>query len=232
MDHCSWATLVDCGMVLYILYKALMHTKLFVRRRPVIIFRCFRRNDATIVHHLRHTFCIVSTLFFVTANFDPWIHIIQLYIYIYIYIYIYKVRFMVIFSWLYSYLINRRHSYRWVAAVSWLKYLILAIDSWRSSAQHQVKDELISDVFLWTPLQGRANVGRTYLQQLSTDTMDERDKWWQRVRKIRASCVTRWWWYIKLVINVGVILETIFFNVTLLCVTGMERQSKAFCWSC
>ena len=54
---------------------------------------------------------------------------------------------------------------------------------WRS------KDELISDVLLWTPSQGRASVGRlarTYLQQRCTDTecsledmleaMDDRDE--------------------------------------------------------
>ena len=45
----------------------------------------------------------------------------------------------VIFRWLYFYLINRRHPSRWVAVVSWLKHLILAVDLWGSSAQHQVK---------------------------------------------------------------------------------------------
>ena len=72
--------------------------------------------------------------------------------------------------------------------------------SWRS------KDELISDVLLWTPSHGRAKVGRpsrTYLLHLCADTrcsledlqeaMDDRDEWRERVREIRASSTTRWW---------------------------------------
>ena len=73
---------------------------------------------------------------------------------------------------------------------------------WRS------KDELISDVLLWTPAYGQAKAGRparTYLQQLFEDTgcnpkdlpkaMNDREKWRERVRDIRAGGTTRWWWY-------------------------------------
>ena len=72
---------------------------------------------------------------------------------------------------------------------------------WRS------KDELISDVLLWTPTYGCANVGRparTYIQQLCEDTgcnpedlpeaMNDREKWRVRVRDIRAGGATWWWW--------------------------------------
>ena len=61
---------------------------------------------------------------------------------------------------------------------------------WRS------KDELISDVFLWTPTYGRAKAGRparTYIQQLCEDTgcnsedlpeaMNDREKWRERIRR-------------------------------------------------
>ena len=64
---------------------------------------------------------------------------------------------------------------------------------WRS------RDELISDVFLWTPTYGRAKAGRparVYIHQLCEDTgcspedlpeaMNDREKW-------RESCTT-WWW--------------------------------------
>ena len=74
---------------------------------------------------------------------------------------------------------------------------------WRS------KDELISDVLLWTPIYGRAKAGRqarTYIQQLSEDTgcgpedlpqaMNEGVKWWERVRDIRAIGTTWWWWWL------------------------------------
>ena len=71
---------------------------------------------------------------------------------------------------------------------------------WRS------RDELISDVLLWIPTYGQAKVGRparTYIQQLCEDTgcspedqpevMNDREKWRERVRDIRASGTT-WWW--------------------------------------
>ena len=64
---------------------------------------------------------------------------------------------------------------------------------WRS------KDELISDVLQWTPTYGCAKAGRparTYIQQLCEDTgcnpedlpevMNDREKWRERVRDIRA----------------------------------------------
>ena len=74
---------------------------------------------------------------------------------------------------------------------------------WRS------KDELISDVLLWTPTHGCARVGRparTYIQQLCEDTgcnpedlpeaMNDREKWRETVRDIRAGDATWWWWYV------------------------------------
>ena len=65
------------------------------------------------------------------------------------------------------------------------------------------KDELISDILLWTPLYGRAKAerpARTYIQQLNADTgfsledlpgaMDDRDGQRERVREIRAGRAT------------------------------------------
>ena len=73
---------------------------------------------------------------------------------------------------------------------------------WRS------RDELISDVLLWTPTYGWVLAGRparTYIQQLCEDTgcspedlpeaMNDREKWRERVRDILASGMTRWWWW-------------------------------------
>ena len=73
---------------------------------------------------------------------------------------------------------------------------------WRS------RDELISDVFLWTPTYGWAKAewpARTYIRQLCEDmgrspeelpeAMNDREKWRERVRDIHA-CGTTWWWYI------------------------------------
>ena len=73
---------------------------------------------------------------------------------------------------------------------------------WRS------KDELISDVLLWTPTYGCAKAARparTYIQQLCEDTgcnpedlpeaMNDREKWRERVRDIRAGGATWWWWW-------------------------------------
>ena len=73
---------------------------------------------------------------------------------------------------------------------------------WRS------KDELISDVLLWTPAYGQAKAGRpsqTYIPQLCEDTgcnhedlpkaMNNREKWRERVRDIRAGGTAWWWWW-------------------------------------
>ena len=69
-------------------------------------------------------------------------------------------------------------------------------------------DELISDVLLWTPIYGWAKAGwpaQTYIQQLCEDmgcspedlpeSMNDREKWRERVRDIRACGMTWWWWY-------------------------------------
>ena len=89
---------------------------------------------------------------------------------------------------------------------------------WRS------KDELISDVLLWTPTHGRAKAvrpARTYIQQLCEDTgccpddlpraMNDREKWRERVRDIRATSMTWWWWgyiYIYILHGMGFMLYT------------------------
>ena len=81
------------------------------------------------------------------------------------------------------------------------------------------RDQLISDVLLWTPTYGRTKVGRparTYIQQLCEDTgcspedlpeaMNDREKWLERVRDIRASGMTWswwWWWWWYLFSNLG-----------------------------
>ena len=75
---------------------------------------------------------------------------------------------------------------------------------WRS------KDELVSDVLLWTPTYGQAKAGRparTYIQQLCEDTgcnpedlpeaMNDREKWREMVKDIRAGGTTWWWWWMK-----------------------------------
>ena len=79
---------------------------------------------------------------------------------------------------------------------------------WTRHAGHcwRSKDELISDVLLWTPTYGCAKAGRpaqTYIQQLCEDTgcnpedlpevMNDREKWRERVRDIRAGG-SIWWW--------------------------------------
>ena len=75
---------------------------------------------------------------------------------------------------------------------------------WRS------KDEIVSDVLLWTPAYGQSKAGqlaRTYIQQLCDDmgrnpedlpeAMNDREMWRERVRDIHASRTTWWWWYNK-----------------------------------
>ena len=81
---------------------------------------------------------------------------------------------------------------------------------WTRHAGHcwRSKDELISDVLLWTPAYGQAKAGRparTYILQLSEHTecnpedlpkaMNDREKWRERVRDILAGGTTWWWWW-------------------------------------
>ena len=80
---------------------------------------------------------------------------------------------------------------------------------WRS------KDELISDVLLWTPEYGQTKAGRpsrTYIQQLCEDTgcspedqpkaMNDRERWREWVRDIHVSGATWWWWWWQMQIEV------------------------------
>ena len=68
------------------------------------------------------------------------------------------------------------------------------------------RDELISNVLLWTPSHGHAKVGRsarTYIQHLCENTgcsprdlseaMNDWEGWRKRVSDIRADGMTRWW---------------------------------------
>ena len=100
---------------------------------------------------------------------------------------------------------------------------------WTRHAGHcwRSRDEFISDVLLWTPTYGRAKAGRparTYIQQLYEDTgcspedlpevMNDREKWWERVRDICASGMTWWWlWYYETKeISHVLLCEFIFYN--------------------
>ena len=81
---------------------------------------------------------------------------------------------------------------------------------WRS------RDELISDVLLWTPSYGQAKAGRparTYIQQHTgcspedqPEAMKDREEWRERVRDIRTGGTTWLWWMIP--VTAGA-LETI-----------------------
>ena len=78
---------------------------------------------------------------------------------------------------------------------------------WKRHAAHywRSKNELISNVLLWTPSHGWASVWqptRTYLQQLCMnpgcslenlmEAMDDRDEWQKRVRDIFTNSTTSW----------------------------------------
>ena len=76
-------------------------------------------------------------------------------------------------------------------------------------ARHVGYSKRSNDKLIWTPTHGRASISwptRNYLHQLCADTgcnledllwaTDDRDRWRERVRKIRVVCVTwRWWWW-------------------------------------
>ena len=80
-------------------------------------------------------------------------------------------------------------------------YLLIVTVSYQQthSTPQEKQDELISDVFLWTPACDHAKArqpARTYIQQLCDDTgcnpedlpkaMNDREKWRERVKDIHA----------------------------------------------
>ena len=80
--------------------------------------------------------------------------------------------------------------------------------NWHAGHCWRSRDDLISEVLLWTPTYGQAKArrpARTYIQQICEDTgcspedlpeaINEREKWRERVRDILASGIT-WWLYI------------------------------------
>ena len=107
-------------------------------------------------------------------------------------------RYLSLFSLLFQYYFVACQEGRVYNSASSLYFLLIIIRS---------RDELISDVLIWTPTYGRVKAGRparTYIQQLCEDTgcgpedlpeaMNDREKWRESVRDIRASGTTWWWW--------------------------------------
>ena len=91
----------------------------------------------------------------------------------------------------------------------------------------RIKDELISDVLLWTSSHGRAKRGRparTYIQQFCVDTgcspedlpeaMDDREGWRESVWDIRADGTSWWWWWLSYIgtINQPICVYSWFIN--------------------
>ena len=114
---------------------------------------------------------------------------------------------------------------------------------WRS------RDELISDVLLWTSSHRRAKIGRlarTYIQQLCADTgcshedlpktMDDNEGWRERVRDIRADSAICWWsWWnvrplncssISWVLNFVSVWDSFLFSYESLLYRGWCSDSK------
>ena len=100
---------------------------------------------------------------------------------------------------------------------------------WRS------RDELISDILLWTPTYGRAKAGRPAkrnIQHLCENTgcgpkdlpeaMNDWEKWRERVRDIRA-CGTTWWWWWYIYIYMRVVQKVL--NLT------QHESKKLNCFS-
>ena len=123
-----------------------------------------------------------------------------MHIYIYIYIYIYKYIYA---SYLEQVLAATPHKTQLYGHLPPITKTIQVRQTRHAEHSWRSRDELISDVLLWTPTHGRAKAAqpaRTYIQQLSEDTgccpeglpeaMNNREKWRERVKDIRASSTT------------------------------------------
>ena len=109
--------------------------------------------------------------------------------------------------------------------------------TWHAGHYWRSKGKLISDILMWTPSHGRADVGclaRTYLQHICTDTgcnrenlpnvMDNRDEWRGRIREIRARSMTWHDRYIYIYIYIY-IYKTVYF-LTLLSLHSFKGLKK------
>ena len=95
---------------------------------------------------------------------------------------------------------------------------------WTRHAGHcwRSRNELISDVLLWTPTYGRAKAGwpaQTYIEQLCEnmkcspedlpEVMNDREKWREMVRDIHAGGMTWWWWNVQISVEMVSLWEQI-----------------------
>ena len=112
-----------------------------------------------------------------------------------------------------------------------LHSLIIWLIVWSLSPHklYLLRDELIRDVLLWTPTYGRSKAGRparTYVQQVCEDTecsledlpeaMNDREKWWERVRDIHAGGTTWWWWWLFCCVLTIFVLMALFSEIAIL----------------
>ena len=102
------------------------------------------------------------------------------------------------------FLINRRHPYWWIAVVSWLSCLILAVDLWTPSAQHQVKKLIDSSAKLHTVVSNAARFYDSYTTLFSLRNSwgrYEREKEWVPPPYIYI-CIYRYWvWRVNYRLN-------------------------------
>ena len=155
------------------------------------------------MHSLYICICkyIHSLYISISIYMHTYIYIVTIYIYIFVYIhslYISTLRAILNKSWWQH--PTRHQLYGHLPPITktiQVRRTRHAGHCWRS------RDELISDVLLSTPTHGRAKAGRPariYIQQLCEDTgccpedlpeaMNDREKWRERVRDIRATSTT------------------------------------------
>ena len=116
--------------------------------------------------------------------------------------------------------------------VRWARY---AGHCWRS------RDELISDILLWTPSHGQAKAGqpaRTYIQQLCANTeysledlqgaMDNREGWRETVREIHADGTAWWWWHQTIWLSKD--RQTISFQLVILIIINKRHALTTLWW--
>ena len=142
-------------------------------------------------------------------------HIVYIYIYIYIYMHLWY-----IYIYIYIYIYMCIYILPPITKTTQVRRTRRAGHNWRS------RDELMSDVLQWTPTYGRAKAGRptrTYIQQLCEDTgcspedlpeaMNDREKWRERVRDIRAGGTTWWWWWWYIYIYIYIYIRNVIYKI-------------------
>ena len=106
------------------------------------------------------------------------------------------------------------------------------------------KNELASDVLLWTPTHGKQKPGRpkrSYIDQLADDTgcypqeldnaMSNKEDWRKRIMQCRPRSTWWWWWWSFHMLNSNFLLAVVLINFKDVISLGHLKRAQRSYWA-